>query len=863
MTDALAAGLETVLRRQAERPALLADGQTWSYAQFDRLSGQLAAALRSVTGGEQTGGRVALLLEDRAQTTLAMLAVLRAGHGHLALDPADPSERIERLLEDGQPFALVSTQALANRLPDTLLGSCRLIDIDRPPTPSEPFAPSEISEQALAYLYYTSGSTGQPKGVPHTRANLHHQMGCYGEALAITQEDRLSALYSLGFAASLLDVHAALLHGAAVCSYDARREGLTGLADWIDQQEITILHIGASLFRKLLAQLPADRQFRSVRALVVGGDTLYASDLAAFDRHFPPGCQFFNGYSATEMGLIALYPTSTTRTDTPAVLPAGRPIADVEIAIRGTDDQPVKPGETGEIVIHSPYLTPGYWRRPELNAEVFSDDPERTGWRRYATGDQGRIDAHGQLHFSGRRGNRVKLRGYTIELAEVEGQLRALPEIADTAVSARKSADGQEVRGLTAHLVPTSGATLKPLALRRALASQLPLYMLPSAFRQHAALPLTVTGKLDRQALERDDASHDLSPAAFREPETAAERQVAGCYERLLRYAPIGRDDDFFLLGGDSLSLAQLLSELEQTFGQTLGQQQILQDASVAGVARALAQHAFVAPKNHHPLLVTVRDTGQQPALFLVHGRHGHAPISPGFLRMLDDDLSLFAFQARGLDGRQAPHRSVTEMARDYVQALREVQPQGPYLLAALCAGGYVAVEMARQLTAEGEAVAPLLLVDPLMLDPARPRQPLRQLRRTLEARLPGRYRAENERVLAQLQADGRIDFAPDDADRRQAAVRVIAALENAIEAHRPESYPGAVELLLCRDRLCAEEWGDPARRQALFPGELNWYAVGNTHEQALDVDNAELIEHFSRAVRAMRAYAVQQGAAA
>jgi thioesterase domain-containing protein len=380
--------------------------------------------------------------------------------------------------------------------------------------------------------------------------------------------------------------------------------------------------------------------------------------------------------------------------------------------------------------------------------------------------------------------------------------------------------------------------------------------MLPDRFRFFDdALPLTATGKIDRKTLAEESAESGFARPPFAAPRGPIELGVAALYEQILELKPIGRDDDFFLLGGDSLSSVQLQAGVAEVFGRELSQGQLLEDASVAAVARALARVAPAGEKRDEllPVLVPVREIGSGPSLFMVHGRHGHAHVSPAFMRMLDDDLSLYMFQARGLDGRQAPHRTIEAMAENYVRAMGEVQPRGPYLLGGLCSGGYVAIEMARLLRAAGESVGPLLLFDPVVLARRLPLGSVARVRRAVGILFPAWRRFRHRRVLRSLQAAGRIRYDESDPHRKRGAGQVVIALEDALSRYRLDPYEGSVELLLSADRRDAGGWGDPAVLKAAFPGEVRCHEVAASHGQALDVSNEHLAGQVRQSLRHMR----------
>jgi thioesterase domain-containing protein len=321
--------------------------------------------------------------------------------------------------------------------------------------------------------------------------------------------------------------------------------------------------------------------------------------------------------------------------------------------------------------------------------------------------------------------------------------------------------------------------------------------------------------------------------AQARESEPPAddlERAIAGIFEQMLKHAPIGRGDDFFLLGGDSLSMVELQTRLRDTFGAGLANPP--EDATVAGVAAEIRRSRATTPEATQPIpvLVPLRRRGGAPPLFLVHGRLGQALVSPHFLRLLGTDQPVWAFQARGLDGLHEPHSTIEAMAADYVNEMRKQRPEGPYFLGALCAGALIAIAMARMLRDAGEAVLPLLLLDP----PERP-FPMADSRMTeqgLQARLGLR------------QALGRIDAPIVDAVYARASVRAARAFEHAIRTHHAQPYDGPVCMLCSHDRMATIE---PSRLTKVYTGRVERFDVARAHAEILDPHNPAVAKALAR----------------
>ena len=481
----------------------------------------------------------------------------------------------------------------------------------------------------------------------------------------------------MSFAAANNAVFRALLHGATLCAYDLRRDGIAALPDWLDRQRITVLHLVPTAFRELATRLAADRLLPHLRAIHLGGELVFASDVELFRRHTLDHCILVNQLASTEAGPVAQGIVDHRTAVAPGtVVPVGRCIDGVHVEIRRDDGALAGIDEVGELVVCSRYVSPGYWRRPELDAAAFSPDPADAETRRFRSGDLGRIDAAGILHFLARKGNRVKIRGHSVDLTEIEAALATCPGVATAAVTALDDAPPAPAR-LLAGIVARDGAVRDPQIVLRHLATRLPMYMLPAQIVYVDALPFTASGKVDRLALAQIPAAPAQPARDIEAPEDDVERKVAEVFEDLLEVAHAGRDDDFFLLGGDSLASAELQLRLTEAFGVPVRNFQ--RDATVAAIAAGIRDAAErTRSPQRLPVLMPLWQNGREPPLFLVHGRHGQAFVSPHFMRLLGDEQPVWVFQARGLDGVSEPHASVEAMAAEYLAEMRRQRPQGP-----------------------------------------------------------------------------------------------------------------------------------------------------------------------------------------
>ena len=480
---------EAAADRFAERPAVAAGDGRWSYRELDRRANRIADLLAGRPaerpphrlagrrdGGEGGLGRpVLLLLEPGADFVAAVLGVLKAGRFFVALDPVSPAERNRVIAEDSGARLALTRGRLGSRLAG--LGRFDVVDLDRLPrglADTRPARPGALGDPAA--ITYTSGSTGRPKGVVQTHATLLHNVAITRDALGVGPADRLTLLYPPSVNPALRDTFTALLSGAAVAPFLVTLDGLPALAAWLQREAVSVLCCGVTLFRQLAEQLPGP--LPGVRAVKLGGEPVTGADVATFRRRFAPPCRLYFGLGTTETGTVTCCFVDGDA-PLPAAVPLGRPAPDTEILLLAADGEPVAAGEEGEIVVRSAFLSPGYWRRPQLTARAFRETEDGTAL--YRTGDLGRRAADGSLEHRGRADDQVKIRGVRVELGEVEAALAALPGVRAAAACALPGAGGEPE--LTAYLEADGEIGLRRGDLRLDLARRLPPAMVPETLR--------------------------------------------------------------------------------------------------------------------------------------------------------------------------------------------------------------------------------------------------------------------------------------------------------------------------------------------------------------------------------------------
>jgi amino acid adenylation domain-containing protein len=698
---------EKQVTRFPDRLAIQADGHALSYAEFNSLVNGWAESIVA-SCGEQGEGAVAFLLERGVFEIAALLATLKAGRMCVPLDASVPPARLGFMLHDSQARLLLADEANLALARQVAPATCSVIETthwDR--NRSETKWRATRSPDSLAYLLYTSGSTGLPKGVVQPDRNVLHYIMNYTNGLGISPQDRLSLLPSCAFSAAMMDIFAAMLNGAALYPYNLRRDGLAKLASWLRENAITVYHSVPSVFRHFVRTLRGDSRFDRLRVIDLGGEPVYRSDVDYYRARFSPNCRLVNGLGCTELNVIRQYHVGRdTEIDGPLV-PVGYPVEDTTVLLLDDSLQEVATGAVGELAIQSRYLSPGYWRRPDLTEHAFTSVPDAGGERRYLTGDLARLLPDGCLVHLGRKDSQVKVRGHRIELAEVEGQLLTHPLVREAIVVPRGDRAGG--MGLVAYLVGETQRHATVADMRSFLNLNLPQFMIPAAFVWLDHFPLLPNGKPDRQSLPPPENRRPDFDDTYALPRTSIEKRLTAIWQSLLKMEKVGICDDFFDLGGDSLLGLQLFSEIERIFAKRLPLRTLLESATISKLAR------LIAGEDEHrqlPLLVELQPHGLQPPLFTLPSVTGDLVFFKELIRLLGPEQPVFGLQPGWNHGIAMPDTRLEDMATTYAHVIQSAYPRGPYRLLGYSFGGKVAKAVAQRLAAEGGVVDLLAIID-------------------------------------------------------------------------------------------------------------------------------------------------------
>ena len=684
---------EEQVSRTPDSIAVVCEARELTYRDLSARSNQLADRLRGL--GIRTGSLVALCVDRSSEMLVGLLAILKAGAAYLPLDPQFPKQRLAFMLADSGAGVLVTEGSLEQIFDSVTLPIVRLDD-DQMPIESVGLTQpaTHASPEDLAYVLYTSGSTGKPKGVEISHRALVNLLISMKTQPGISREDRLLAVTTLSFDISGLEMFLPLIVGATVVI--APRPALADgamLRRLLEQHGCTMMQATPVTWRLLLESgWQGKRGFK----ILCGGEAM-ARELA--NRLLAGGTELWNLYGPTE---TTIYSTRQCVEQGSGPVSIGKPIANTQIYVLDSYLKPVPTGVVGDLYIGGDGLARGYLGRPELTAEKFIPSPFRTGDRLYKTGDLARWLPQGNLDFIGRVDHQVKLRGYRIELGEIAAVMEQQPEV-QQAVAIVDEDTGGDPR-LIAYVVAREQMTLDTRALRDALHTKLPAYMVPGSFVELDVLPVTPNGKLDRKALPKPIAANrEISPAG-----TKLEAQLLAIWERVLGTSGIGVSDNFFDLGGHSLLAVKLFNHLEPMFG-AMPISMLFQAPTVRDMAAKLSGQGFVAPWRS---LVAIRATGSKRPLFLVPGLGGNVICYAELARYLGPDQPIYALQSLGLDGKEEPLERIEDIAAHFIAEIRSVQAKGPYQFGGACMGGTVAFEMAQQLHAQGDQVCFLALLE-------------------------------------------------------------------------------------------------------------------------------------------------------
>ncbi|QQR87451.1 MAG: amino acid adenylation domain-containing protein [Flavobacteriales bacterium] len=780
---------DDTVRAHGNKTAVQLGSERFSYRDLAARADVFAAHLSSL--GVKPGEPVGLCTDRSFDMVAAMIGILRAGGCFVPFDPAYPEDRLQYMLEDTQVRVLFTQRHLRDQLPGKGASILVMEDLTGSAAAAATVA---VSADDAAYIMYTSGSTGKPKGVvvPHravSRLVRDQNFLPFGPHQVFLQ------LSNISFDASTLEIWGALLNGGKLVLQPQQKPTLTEVTECIKEHNITAVWFTAGLFN-LLVDDHLDG-LRGLKHILTGGDVLSVPHVKRALKVLGPGV-LINGYGPTENTTFTCCHAIDDEKAIGNSVPIGKPINETRVHVLNDAMQPVAIGQKGELYAGGEGVALGYWNKPELTVEKFVHDPFGDGnnAKLYRTGDIVRWLPDGTIEFIGRADGQVKVRGFRIELGEIEAAMDGHAQVKDRVVICRTDMPGE--KQLVAYIVPQGGPDLlsdnmaqeKLLAeLREQLHDRLPEHMLPSAFVVMPELPLNPNGKVDKKALPAPTFRTQTMRAQHVAPRDHVERMLADVWNELLGVENIGVHDNFFDLGGHSLIGIQLLAKVEQQHGKGMSLKALFQAPTIAGMAKLLQDGGTTVPWTN---LSAIQPNGNAIPFFCVHGDEANHFLP----RYLGNDQPFYAFFHQGEDGKPIRFTKVPDIASHFINELRTVRPNGPYLLGGYSFGGIVAYEMAQQLRKSGEEVALLALFD--TYDPMEFMKVMQQEAKPWD----GIRKAFMRRAVRFYQRQGKL-LPP-----KLRHFYIIDTYDEAIRDYRAQPYDGTITIFKAKDSIGAQDMG-------------------------------------------------------
>ena len=772
-------------------------------------------------GTELTRRPVAVPVSADLDSIVTILAVIDSGHPLVVLDPLVPDSRRELVIGTAHAVVVDPAELQAAEPPDSAL------------VPARP----EVAGDDAAVIVFTSGSTGKPKAVVHSHAFWLNQITEARLAFDLASSDRVAQVLPVSYGAGLDVLFMALLNGAALSYYDPRQLGLRGMIEWLTIERATTLHCTPALLRSLLADLPPagsvpgslrrDLALSGFRLVTTCGEQAFGSDVESLRRHVGPDTVFMNWSGSSETGHLAFFRIGPGDDVPLGPLPAGVPAANKLIQIRRADGSTADEGEPGLLEVASRYLFSGYLADPELTASKIAAGPD--GYRVFSMGDRAQI-TDGVLQLLGRGDAAVKIRGYLVEPSEVEAALRSIDGVADAAVLVISTPPRSERGGagyappdmrLAAYVsLDPSRPTLSTAGLRGSLRDRLPDWMQPQTITLVAELPRNERGKVDRDALP---APTIRAGAELESPQGSTERQLAALWARLVGISTVGREQTLVELGADSLIVEQMLTTAEELFGVDLLTSDLTEHASVAAFARLIEDRVRgrspVSDTGLSLLRPADRDVDpRDPTVFCLAGAGGHGSLFAQLAGLLDTTASVYAIQARGLEGGGRPELSIAAMVRRILALIAETAPYGPLALVGHSLGGLLATEVGTRLHEQGREVTLVAALDSVLPDkavppPARPGRSVGPARPAVAAKKPaGLWRSRAQ--VARVALGHRYPIGVHKQVHYELAARIS-------KGYRPVPFAGPGVVITIQENTDQPHWWDqilPDRRTMTLP---------------------------------------------
>jgi amino acid adenylation domain-containing protein len=622
--NSIASIFENIVSLHPNRVAIKLEEQVLTYEELNEAANRVAHTIlakqpwrshnepesKDLAYWEKHAEPVAVYMEQGIEAIIAIFGLLKAGKIFISIDPDDPNTRNGFILSHAPARVILTNDKDINQAKELAPPDCDVINIDQikeeendenPDLPVLPLDP--------ALLVYTSGSTGQPKGLIHSQRNLLHDIMNKTNLMKISPSDRLSLL-SWATGQAIKVIFCALLNGASLHLFNLKRDGVTHLAAWMKREKISLQTISAPLCRSFIEMLKGDEEFPDLRAIRMASDTVHPEDVTQLKEHFSPHCFFIHTLASIETGNVCALVMNQSTPANRARIPVGYPLEDIKIKLVDENDNRINGDEVGRIVITSRHITRGYWRRPDLTNASFVLDPVDSEIVTLRSNDLARKLPDGALELCGRSDFQVKIRGYRVETAEVEAALLEHENVIEAVVHADESL--QSETRLVGYIVPKTPPAPTTSAFYRFLSERLPEYMIPAAFVILEKIPLLPNGKTNRKALLKPGNSRPELDNPYVAPTTPTEEALAAIWSQVIGIEKVGVHDHFMELGGDSLRAGQVMARIIDTFGVDLPLRLMFDSSTVAQIAAAIEQQSIPAADIENSTTIT-RQPGNGP----------------------------------------------------------------------------------------------------------------------------------------------------------------------------------------------------------------------------------------------------------
>ncbi|HYF82321.1 MAG TPA: amino acid adenylation domain-containing protein [Clostridia bacterium] len=672
-----------------------------SYGALNEKANQLASVLRAKGVGPDS--IVGIMVERSLEMIIGIMGILKAGGAYLPIDPEYPKDRVVYMLEDSGTEVLLTKSGIAKTFEfnkhSLMLDEDRLYEGD-----ANNLQKNNRSDD-LAYVIYTSGSTGKPKGVMIEHKSIVNFIKGMTQEIEFREEESILALTTISFDIFGLETLLPLTRGMKIIiAEESSQKDPKALIRLINNHSIDILQITPSRMEMLLDSTTDNMGLTNLKEIIVGGEIFPKPLLEKLSAR--TNAKIYNAYGPTETTIWsttkALYPDN--------VLNIGKPIANTRIYILDKNNKVQPVGVAGELCIGGDGLARGYLNRPELTAEKFVPNPYEPGEKMYCTGDLARWLADGNIEFLGRMDHQVKIRGFRIELGEIENRLLTYEGVKEAVVVAKGDESGNKY--LSAYLVSEKEHTVAKL--REHLNKELPTYMIPAYFIQLDKMPMTPNGKVDRKTLadssklEESDGGINTG-ALYVGPRNYLEEKLVEVWEKVLKLNKISIKDDFFEIGGNSINILQVINLISNEMDIELRMADLFINKTIEELSEYIKEEKA---GDNLKSVQKINKNKNGKIIFILHGLNGSIYSYKDLAKLLENDFQIYGIQAKGLDGSCSLAKSIDEMVMDYVEEIKQVQSEDPYIIVGYCMGNILGYEIIRELEAQNKKVERYINID-------------------------------------------------------------------------------------------------------------------------------------------------------